>query len=242
MKVYTELIQYHLLTYRKTNRYIIPAILWLLTLVLLYRSGPSDIVGIPIITSVVLHFLMVWIGFSYFNSIDTVAEQIVVLKVQKRRSFYFSKYIFLLLAGFTLSFAGALYPVFVNILSDFTLFTRSITFQDIISSLILHIIFAAIGASISILFQPMWIKSRELSIILAVVLALMGIIKEGFVERMGLLKYIVWILPPTRNIVKQFLDQPYFSTRGILFTVLLGGIYSLALMVISQKIIEKRLY
>lgn len=75
MKQYIDLLHYHFITYLKTNKYIMPVLVWIGWLVSFYMIKPVEIVSSFMVTAVVSNFIMVWIGISYFDSVDIVSDR-----------------------------------------------------------------------------------------------------------------------------------------------------------------------
>lgn len=242
MKKYIDLIHYHFDIYFKTNKYIMPILVWFVVLVNSYTIKNIEIVSSFMVTAIALNFIMIWLGISYFDSVDVVAEQILLLKVGKRSTYYLSKYYFMILVGIVLSLGGVLFPVFQNAVNGFDMFLRSITVQDVASGFIIHSALATMGLSVAIVFQPMCLKDRKIALLIMSLVSIVGLAKKGIIEQNSIFKYILWVFPPTSKIIELFSDCDYFGGKSVLITAVLGGVYSLVLIVIAQNVIKRKLY
>jgi len=242
MKIFSSLIKYHYSLYVKTNKSVMPVLTWLVFLDFLYSQKPLDIVSSILISSSVLYFIMLWVTISYMESIDPVSEQIVLLKVNNRNTYYYSKNTFVFLLGSALGFIGIVFPVLKNVVSGFTMFTRPITVLDIIFALILHIIVALLGASLGIIFQPRCIKNRKEALMLAILIAIISITKTGINHTFPITKYFTWIFPPMSDIVVYFNKIDYFSLAAMGKSVLFGCVYIAILLFISNQLLKRKLF
>ena len=242
MKIFSSLIRYHYSLYVKTNKFIMPALLWLVFLNFSYSQKPIDFVSSTLLSISLLFFIMLWVGISYMESIDPVSEQIVLLKVNNRNTYYYSKNTFVFLLGSALGFIGIVFPVLKNVVSGFTMFTRPITVLDIIFALILHIIVALLGASLGIIFQPRCIKNRKEALMLAILIAIISITKTGINHTFPITKYFTWIFPPMSDIVVYFNKIDYFEVAAMGKSILYVCIYSVILLFISNWILKRKLF
>jgi len=241
MKIFSSLLKYHYRLYVKTNKFIMPVLVWLVFLNLLY-SRPLDIVSSILLSISVLFYIMLWVGISYMESIDPVSEQILLLKVEKRNTYYRSKNVFIFMVGTVFSLMGIAFPVMGNVVNGFAMFTRSLTVWDIFCAFILHIIVAVLGASLGIVFQPRGMKNRKEALLFVTLIAIISITKIGINHAFLFAKYITWLFPPLSDIAVYFNKNDYFSAAAMGKAVLYGGVYSVILLFISNQLLKKKLF
>jgi len=242
MKIFSSLIRYHYRLYVKTNKFVMPALIWIVFVNFLYSGQMSDIMSSTLLSISLLFFIMLWVGISYMESIDPVSEQILLLKVENRNTYYRSKNAFVFLLGAVLGLVGVAFPVLKNMASGFELFTRPLTVGDIFCAFILHIIVATLGASLGIVFQPRCMKNRKEALMLVTLIAIISITKAGINHAFLYAKYITWLFPPLSDITLYFNSSDYFSATAMGKAVLFGCVYSAILLFISNQLLKRKLF
>ncbi|GAA0742929.1 hypothetical protein [Clostridium oceanicum] len=242
MKTFNYLLKYHLSLYLKTNKFIMPMVLWMGFMAVSYSVKPQDFVSSALVSMGVLFLIMAWISFSYLEDIDIVSEELILLKSRNKTIYYLSKNVFLIIIGLFMSIIGVAFPIIRNALDRFEFFNRSITVGDIFSSLLLHIIFAALGCSLCILFQARCIKNRKIAIEMLILALVVSIIKIAIIQKLPLIKYVTWVLPPICEILKVLGDKNFFYIGDIVKSIIYGSVYIFAYNTINIHILKKRLF
>ncbi|URZ15364.1 hypothetical protein [Clostridium felsineum] len=240
MKTFNSLLRYNFIIYIKSNKFIMPLIVWIAFMGVMYSIKPLDIVSSFIFSMMFLFAVMLWISFSYLEALDSVSEQLVILKVRKEWMYYLGNNVFLMLIGVIMSFIGVLCPIIINVVNNFTLFNRRLTLEDCLSSLILHIIFAVLGCSVGILSGPRCIKSRKLAVEIIVLVAIISVIKFQLIEKVNIIKYITWILPPVCDIQAFFSNKGFFDIQNTVKSIMYGVIYTFIYNVINIELLKRK--
>ena len=81
---------------------------------------------------------MVWNGLIYNDVEPPVSEQLLILKTRSAVKFYMSKVLCLALMGVVEGAIAVIFPVMQNMLNHFHLYTRPLTWQDVLMALFLH--------------------------------------------------------------------------------------------------------
>ena len=176
------------------------------------------------------------------ESVDSVSEQILLLKIEKRNTYYLSKNVFVFLLGAPLSLIGVVFPVLVNAVYGFTLFVKPLTLWDVLCSFILHIIIAILGASLGIVFQPRCMKNRKEALMFVTLIAIISITKTSINNTFSLTKYITWIFPPLGDITIYFNKNDCFNAAAMGKAALYGCVYSVVLLYISNQLLKRKLF
>ncbi|KHD38068.1 hypothetical protein NL50_00735 [Clostridium acetobutylicum] len=242
MKIFSSLLRYNLNLYLKSNKFIMPIVVWIAFMLVMYSTKPLDVVSSFVFSSIFLFFLMAWLSFSYFENLDIISEQLIILKVKKQSLYYLSNNAFLMIIGIIISIVGVIFPFVMNMVNSFNLFNRSLTIWDGFSSLLLHIILASLGCSLSILFQPRCMKSRKLAIEVIVLIAIISLIKFEMIKKISIVKYIAWVLPPICDIQSFFSNKNVFYTESIIKSIIYGFIYVAFFNIINIQILKRRLF
>lgn len=242
VRTFRELLKYHFTLYLKTSRFIMPLIVWLAFMLASYSIRPQYVVPSFLVSMTCLFFIMIWISFSYLESIDNVSEQLMILKVKNQYVYYLSKDFFLMLIGVVMSIIGVIFPVIMNALNGFKLFNRPVTARDIVSAFLIYIVFSSLGCSISILLQPRCIKSRKIAIGIIALIALISVIKIGLVKQLPEVKYIMWIFPPVSEIQSFLSNKEVFYLKDIVKALAYGTAYVCILDVINIEMLKRKLF
>jgi hypothetical protein len=238
VKSFNALLKYHFILYVKSNKIIMPLIAWITCMYGTYSAAPVYVVSSFVGSMTCLFFIMAWVSFSYFESIDSVSEQLIILKVKKQSMYYFSVNVFLMLIGVLMSIIGVVFPIIQYAI--FHIFTRNITVWDVFSALLLHIIFAVLGCSLGILFQPRCMKNRKIAIELLLVIAIMSIVKMKIIQKIPEANYITWIFPPISEIQNCFSNTDIFYLSDIIKATLYGIVYSFVLNIINTEVLKRK--
>jgi len=243
MKIFSSLIRYHYSLYVKTNKFIMPALLWVIFLNFSYsQQNRLEFVSSTLLSISFLFFIILWVAISYMESVDSVSEQILLLKIEKRNTYYLSKNVFVFFLGAALSLIGVLFPILLNALSGFTLFARPLTLWDVLCTFILHIIIAILGASLGIVFQPRCMKNRKEALMFVTLIAIISMTKAGIIDTFSHAKYITWVFPPLSDIILYFGKNVYFSAATMGKAVLYCCVYSAILLFISNHLLKRKLF
>lgn len=242
MKIFRSLLRYQYRMYVKSNKFIMPFLTWIIFLYVLYHQCGLEFVSSILISMSFLFPIMTWISITYLENIDPVAEQILLLKVNNRNTYYNSKNVFVFLVGIIFSFVGAIYPIMQNGLNGFSIFTRQLTIWDLLCALILHIVAALLGELLGVLFQPRCMKNRKDAIVFIALIAVISIAKTGINHTFLFAKYITWLFPPLCNITSLFSNCDYFAPVSIVKAILFAGIYSIILLMVSNQILKRKLF
>jgi hypothetical protein len=137
-----EIVRYHTNVYFKSNKIIMPLLLWIAFLKISYSQTGLSYVPDIVMSSGCLFFIMIWIGFGCMDIENPISEQILIIKVKNADRYYISKIVFLLLIGLGMSAIGVVIPLLINIMNGYRLFNRTITLEDILCGLLLLFILA----------------------------------------------------------------------------------------------------
>lgn len=169
-----ELLKYHTRIYLKSNKLVMPLLLWLVFLRIGYSQKPLEYLPNIVMSAGVLLFITTWLGFSYMDLEDPITEQIMILKLSSIHWYNISKIIFLIGISLMMSLISVAVPVIQNILLRGSLFKREIIYSDVLGAVLLHFLIAVLGAMVGALAHPRIIKNRKLAVLVAGSVALIG--------------------------------------------------------------------
>lgn len=237
-----ELLKYHTRIYLKSNKLVMPLLLWLVFLRIGYSQKPLEYLPNIVMSAGVLLFITTWLGFSYMDLEDPITEQIMILKLSSIHWYNISKIIFLIGISLMMSLISVAVPVIQNILLRGSLFKREIIYSDVLGAVLLHFLIAVLGAMVGALAHPRIIKNRKLAVLAAGSVALIGytigIIKSNF----PVAKLVIWVFPPVYDILEKFNGLEYFSLSNMLIPVIYGCVYIILYILLQMFLLYKVKY
>ena len=150
-----SLIKYNWKIYLRSHKYILPILILIVNMVVTYTVRPIDITGTFMFSSCLLFFVMSWMGYTYFDADKNTSEEILILKAKNYTYYLLSKILMLQFLGLLLS----LFSTIIGI--TFGGFLYPLTIVDIVSILIIHIVFSNIGVVFGMFFQPRIISNTK---------------------------------------------------------------------------------
>lgn len=234
-----ELLKYHFMIYKKSNKFIMPLLVWMICMYTFYSTKPISVVSSFGVSMGALFYIMVWIGLSYTEIDDPISEQLLILKVESENIYNVSKILFLVLIGIVMSFIGIMIPVIINTIDNFQLYTRALTLGDIGSGFLLHSFVGLLGAVTGILFHPRTMKDRKMAVILTFSIALMSMVKGPMKLKIPMTRFITWVFPPLYNITEYFNGDEYFLMHDIGSAILHISVYSIILIFLQLYFLKK---
>lgn len=233
-------IKYEIQLYLKGHSFVMPSILIIFFLFTAYSVKPYDVMSGYLITCVFVFLIMDWIGMTEAQRENPVMEQLLLLKGGNPTQYYISKFLFLFLLSLIVSVICAAFPSFENWISGGDLFTRPLLLQDIVNAFILLVGCGICGASIGSFLHPRVLRDRKQAIALTVLITILMISRYGIVERVPILKYLMWILPPVMLPQKMFGNEEYFRIDQSIWIFLLLLIYAIVYFAIKSYICQRR--
>ncbi|WP_294343005.1 hypothetical protein [uncultured Clostridium sp.] len=231
-----SLIKYNWKIYLRSHKYILPILILIVNMVVTYTVRPIDITGTFMFSSCLLFFVMSWMGYTYFDADKNTSEEILILKAKNYTYYLLSKILMLQFLGLLLS----LFSTIIGI--TFGGFLYPLTIVDIVSILIIHIVFSNIGVVFGMFFQPRIISNTKTSRLLIFLLIIVSIFKEQIIKEVAFLKFIIWVLPPINMFTEIFLHLHHFSLIKLLVPIITITVYTIFEAIILVTIMKKRLY
>ncbi|WP_243146002.1 hypothetical protein [Clostridium chromiireducens] len=184
---------------------------------------PVDIVGSMISSAAFIFALMAWIGFTYCNDVELIAEEVLILKLKSHTRYWISKIIFMSIVGIFFSILSIGLPIIYNLICN--IFKYPILFSDVLVSFLIHVPLSIIGALIGMLLQPRIISNRKMAILGAIFVVLMSIVKGPVITEFPYAKYIMWVFPPINEISQAYLNFMHFNISNLIIPFIIMMIY-----------------
>lgn len=235
-----SVLKYNFKMYIKSYKYIMPFFVFIIYSVLAYSVIPVDIVGGMVSSAACIFALMTWIGFTYCNNIDLIAEEVLILKLKSHTSYWIYKIIFMSGVGLFFSVLSIGVPIICNLVCS--IFKFPVTFSDIFVSFLIHIPLSVIGALIGMLLQPRIISNRKMAMLGAIFIVLMSVVKGPVINEFPNTIYIMWIFPPINEISKAYLNLTHFNIHNLIMPLIIMIIYIFIESFILIKRMKKVLF
>lgn len=240
MRKMRGLVKYHLQQYFKTTKFVMPSAALLIMLYGNYSVKPADFVDCLLISGMFVFLIAVWIGVTVCDLEDTVSEQILILRVQSNRKYYFSHILFLMVISLIVSMIAIIVPLVQDLANGKQFFERSILSSDVLGGFIILFLCAYEGCALGELSHPRIVKDRKIAIIFVFLLAVLSLVRGAITERFWPMKLIFWVLPPIWEISCVFADTDYLDLDTM---IMAGGILFLSsafLTIVKIKLLEKK--
>lgn len=235
-----SVLKYNFKMYMQSHKYIMPFFVFMIYMGMAYYITPVDIVGSMVSSAAFLFVLMTWIGFTYCNNVDLIAEEVLILKLKSHTRYWISKITFMSVVGGFFSVLSIGVPMIYNLICN--VFKFPVTFTDIFVSFLVHMLLSVIGALIGMLFQPRIISNRKMAILGSIFIVVMSIVKGPVINEFPYVKYIMWIFPPINEISKAYLNLMHFDMPNLVMPLINMIIYIFIESFILIKMMKKILF
>ena len=218
-----SVLKYNLKMYMKSYKYIMPFLIFLIYAAITYWMKPLDIVGSMISSATLIFALMIWIGFTYCNNVDLIAEEVIILKLKSHTRYWMYKIIFMSILGLIFSLLSIGVPLIINLI--YNIFKYPVTFSDVFVSFLIHMPLSIIGALIGMLLQPRMISNRKMAMLSAIFIVVMSIAKVQVLKEFPYSKYVMWVFPPINEISEAYLNFKHFNIHNLIVPLIIMIIY-----------------
>lgn len=231
------LIKYNISYYAKTWKFIAPSLAYIVFLSVNYQTS-SPIWSNTAITAIATFVLANWFGASFINSEDKTQGHITRLHVKNDTIYHMSKVVSILVCMLPFYVLLIFWPIMTG------LYARSLTFTEIIITLVLHFLYSLMGTAISIFFNSDLHKGIKNTLHLqALTVLIIAMPWAMMFDDNVFVRYGVYILPPV-NFLSERLHELnnyiYTPDAGFLLFVLYSLGYSLVLIAVYNWVIKKK--
>lgn len=234
-----ELLRYLYHTYQKSNKYILPLVILCLILGMSYTVAPLGVLESYTLSMVYVFFLMVWIGWGYNESDSMISEQVLILRIQNERQYYWMRLLFLLGISIMMAVIATFMPVLQNLINHFKLFNRTLLVHDVVVALALHIFAGYAGGITGAFLHPRVMKNRKMAALLLLIYAAMGVLKKAVMEEVPFTGYFTWLFPPVAEFLDKFVNMDFYDSSLVVGTILAFTIYSVIFSILHVEILVK---
>lgn len=239
MQIISELIKYHWQQYLKTNKFVMPFAALIIMLYSIYSSKPVGVVDSLTSSCVFVFLIASWIGISVCALEDPASEQVIILRINSHKKYYFIHALFLASLSAATALISTVVPILINLSNGGRLFNRSLLFSDIISGFLLLFLSAFLGCTLGELAHPRMIHDRKSALLAIFFIDIVSVIKTALLTSFPIFKLILWIVPPISLVPSAFLNARYFvwQTAALVSAVLI--LYSCILAFLKIMLLSK---
>ncbi|OEH92361.1 ABC transporter permease [Bacillus solimangrovi] len=184
------LLQYQLLHYIRTYRYLPPFTFFIMFLVINYAYKPNPILDSYSFTSVVLFFIMGWFTVTIFHAEDSGQRVITQLHCKSSNAYYISLYIIAIMIGFCLSVLSVYYPII------FDMFAGKQRLIHVVMGVMSHFSSSILAISLTSIFTRDIVKNDRNTWWGVFTILLTSLIVVPLKTIILQVKGLIWLLPP----------------------------------------------
>jgi hypothetical protein len=229
------MISYQAACYFRTNKIILPAVVWIFGLIFTYSVKPNGIIASYSVTGILLFVVIAWVSYSYINSFDEVQEKLLILEANEL-TFYHTVVMFLFCIGCILALSAVGVPFLYYLYYGRSFYSRVFHWYDFFHGLSYHLAVIPMGIISGLFFQKRIMRDRKSSILLTVLVVILSIC-SGFIT---FFKFLVFIVPPIYPMLKISGNGDYFNGIGVFASLVISVVYfsvtySLYLFLLQKK-------
>jgi hypothetical protein len=240
MKTAYRLSRYHLALYLRTSRFAMQAVALILFLAVLYSTAPAEAVSDSMLSAIVLFFLMVWVGFGMAD--DPVMEQLLSLKAGSAARRHLGDALFLATVAAIFGGVAILYPVAVNFFMRGGLYKLPLTVPDALQAYALQVSAALAGGVAGWFFHPRVLFDRKFAALTALLLAVVGLVKQGIADAWPPFAAAGWLFPPLSSVALRLANKAAFLPGDTAWSCGALLLYAGALALLRWIVLVRRKY
>ena len=235
-----HITKYRLHRYFASSKIVFPVILVLVFIASMYSIRPMNITSGYILSGIFHFILMIFVALQMNGAEDIMEEQLQIFHGGSWKIYLVSRETALLVISVLYGLILSVAPVIVNAINGFQFFTRSLMAADVLQGMLIIIGAGMAGIAIGDLTHPRIIENRGYSLVLAVGLMVLSLLKNIIVEDYPQVIFLKYLLPPVTKPAYDFADADYFKLVPILLYFLLSVLYYLVVVLIKNMIICRK--
>lgn len=237
------IVAYYRTIYQQSNKWVMPVIAWVVFLYLNYLVMPQEFTSTMLNSATGMFLLTAWVSQTFLGSLTPVMEQIIVTRLPKKEGYWAQTLIFVSWLSLLLSLVSVALPLVINLVKSQGLFRREITLEEMISALLIHVVFCLIGGLITLNSQPRYLfRDGKLSNLFLVLVGLISVVGHAMAAKIPGFQFILWLFPPLSKVTNYFLEKPVFTISEVLSQLIGSIIYIMVLIVVYRFLRRKFLY
>lgn len=204
------IVKYKLSGYVRSGKGIVPIVIFVAWQGMMYSIGPVEVLGSFGLCSLLIFAIMLSISIIFSSYRNPMIEMSYLVKVKDKKQVYTANLVVIYLFSGGLTIVGLVIPVLFYITGGFTLYCRPLRVSDILAGGALMFLVAICGGIIGQFADKNIISNQKVAVLSGITIALLVLLKEGLIEKVPTLKYILYILPPVSDLAKKFNEMQEF--------------------------------
>lgn len=217
-------ISYQLISFMRSLKFIPPTTLFLAWIFILYAYDNAPILSSYGVSSIGLYVILTWMTMAIFSLEEESEKHILFFQLGSKLKFLIGKWLSLLCLMIPLLLYAMLYPIFGN------LFKGELTTGVIGFAIFAHVMFSIFGILVGTLFSATKFSMKKYAWLTAVLVIVLSLATAAMIERMALLKLVLWIFPPVFKLINHMegedrivlIDTLAFDISVVLGYVIIG--------------------
>ena len=243
MKKGINLLTFHIVTFLRSSKYVMPIIFLLtlqLSIYLAIQARPVNFVSAMLQAEFYAFVIAIWFGFSSNDWNEEVTEQLLILRA-KNEFFYYSIYvIFLFIISAFISLISVIIPLIFNVVNHNEFFAHISSGKDFFLACLLFLGSSFAGISLGALFHPRIIKEKKFALLYTLLVGILSITRASVVNNQEILKYVMWVFPTIANHSTILRESSYLASARVVQLFLISLFYGLSYSYIKIVILIKR--
>lgn len=240
MKQMTSILRFHLTTFLRDGKYVVPLTLLVLlqfTLVFAIMRHPADFLESVFLMEIFTFIVAVSLGFGASKWTDPVTEQLLILRTKKGITYYSVHVIFLLIVSAGLSLVSLLIPTLLHLLNP-GMFER-FTLNYFVLSYLLFLGSSFAGMSLGALFHPRLVTTSSNVPLYVSAIGLMAITRNPVESQYAILRFVLWIFP-NLSAHQSLMSNQDFTLLNVVPLAIISLVYGIIYSVIKVVGLSRR--
>lgn len=205
------IVKYKLSGYIRSGKGVVPVVIFVAWLGMMYSIGPVEALGSFGLCSLSIFVAMLSISMSFSSYRNPMIEMSYFVKVKAKKQMYTANLVVIYLFSGVLTIVGLVIPILFYVTGGFTLYFRPLRVSDVLAGGALMFVAAICGGIIGQFADKRVISNQRAAVLIGIIIALFVLTKEGLIEKMPLLEYMLYILPPVSDLAKRFNEMQMFD-------------------------------
>ncbi|MFS0576393.1 hypothetical protein AB1K83_12210 [Sporosarcina sp. 179-K 3D1 HS] len=227
-------IQYQVLSYFRSLRFIPPITVFGSWVFVFYAYSGVPVMSSFAVTCLAVYMTMTWIAMSVF-SLETQNERHLLFVQLRRKSIYFwGKWFVCLLAAILLIGFAIGYPIIIGS------FKEAVQPLHLALSIYGHVILAFFGMLVGAFFATTPASSQKFAWLSAMLITVVSIAAEGMIEEVGMLRWVLVLVPPVSRVIGYFGDATLLLGRDFWIDTLWATAYFVLGLLVVYRMFRRK--
>ncbi|WP_144510735.1 hypothetical protein [Bacillus sp. FJAT-22090] len=197
----TGFIRYQFMSYIRSFKIIPPLTLFVIWVIIFYAYRGLPIISSYAVTSTVIYLTITWIAMNIFSMEEETEKQMLFIQLGNKSRYLWGKWTICFLTSLLLMLFAISYPLLMSN------FKGTIQPIQVLLSVYCHTFLSVFGILVGSFSSITSFTMKKYTWLIAVLVIVLSISYEGIVEKLPLLKWVLFIFPPVVNVIKSMGDD-----------------------------------